>query len=68
MGLQPKLINRKGFTLKTCARCGQAFGVEGFAPTKSFFYPDGTLPTCNDCIDRELAAHDWDWNYVDKMC
>ena len=68
MGLQPKLINRKGFTLKTCTRCGQAFGVEGFAPTKSFFYPDGTLPTCNDCMDRELAAHDWDWNYVDKMC
>ncbi len=44
------------------------FGEEGFAPTKSFFYPDGVIPTCNDCVDKELAAHDWAWSYVDKMC
>jgi hypothetical protein len=23
---------------------------------------------CNDCVDKDLAAHDWDWEYVDKMC
>jgi hypothetical protein len=67
MGLQPN-IKRKGFTLKTCTRCGQTFGVEGFAPTRSSFYPDGTIPVCNDCIDKDLAAHDWDWGYVDKIC
>jgi hypothetical protein len=67
MGLQPN-IKRKGFALKTCVRCGQTFGTEGFAPTKSLFFPDGTIPTCNDCVDRELAAHDWDWDYIDKLC
>lgn len=67
MGLQPN-IKRRGFSLKTCVRCGGTFGVEGFAPTKSLFFPDGTIPMCNDCVDKELAAHDWDWDYIDKMC
>lgn len=67
MGLQPN-IKKKGFALKTCARCGQTFGTEGFAPTKSLFFPDGTISMCNDCVDHELAAHDWDWEYIDKLC
>lgn len=67
MGLQPN-IKKKGFALKTCVRCGQTFGAEGFAPTKSSFFPDGTIPMCNDCVDHELAAHDWDWDYIDKLC
>jgi hypothetical protein len=44
------------------------FGEEGFAPTKSQFFPDGVIPMCNDCVDRDLAAHDWHWDYIDKMC
>jgi hypothetical protein len=44
------------------------FGEEGFAPTKSLFFADGVIPMCNDCVDKDLAAHDWDWEYVDKMC
>jgi hypothetical protein len=23
---------------------------------------------CNDCIDNDLKKHNWDWDYVDKMC
>lgn len=68
MGLQPNIKKKKTFTLKPCCSCGQMFGEEGFAPTKSLFYPDGVIPMCNDCVDRQLAAHDWDWEYVDKMC
>ena len=67
MGLQPN-IKKKRFALKTCVRCGQTFGEEGFAPTKSSFFPDGTISICNDCIDRDLEAHNWDWDYIDKMC
>lgn len=67
MGLYPN-IKRKNFALKTCVRCGQTFGTEGFAPTKSLFFPDGTIPICNDCVDKDLAAHDWDWEYIDKLC
>jgi hypothetical protein len=44
------------------------FGEEGFAPTKSLFYPDGVIPMCNDCVDREIAAHGGDWDYIDKLC
>lgn len=68
MGLQPNLKKKKSFGLKTCVRCGQMFGEEGFAPTKSLFFPDGTISLCNDCIDSDLAAHEWDWQYIDKLC
>jgi hypothetical protein len=52
MGLQPNIKKKKTFTLKPCCSCGQMFGEEGFAPTKSLFYPDGVIPMCNDCVDR----------------
>ena len=68
MGLQPNIKKKKAFGLKTCCRCGQMFGEEGFAPTKSYFFPDGVIPFCNDCVDRDLRNHDWDWDYIDKMC
>lgn len=68
MGLQPNIKKKKGFTLKPCCRCGGMFGEEGFAPTKSLFFADGVIPMCNDCVDKDLAAHDWDWEYIDKMC
>ena len=68
MGLQPKIAKKKPFTLKTCIHCGQAFGEESFAPTKSPFFADGVVPWCNDCMDRDLEQHDWDWDYIDKMC
>jgi hypothetical protein len=48
--------------------CGRPFGPEGFAPTKSLFFPDGTLTICDDCIDRSLAANNWDWAYINKLC
>lgn len=67
MGLQPN-IRKKRFALKACVHCGQMFGEEGFAPTKSLFFPDGTISICNDCIDKELMQHDWNWDYVDKLC
>lgn len=68
MGLQPNIKRKGNFALKTCVRCGGTFGVEGFAPTKSLFFPDGAIPVCNDCVDKDLRMHDWDWDYIDKMC
>ena len=67
MGLAPN-IKKRPFTLKQCIWCGQTFGAEGFAPTKSTFYPDRTIPVCNDCIDKEIAQHEGDWGYIDKLC
>lgn len=68
MGLQPNIQKKTKFTLKRCSRCGQNFGPESFAPTKSLFYPDGAIPVCNDCIAQMLKAADNGWETVDKLC
>ena len=68
MGITPNIPKKRGFALRTCPRCRATFGEEGFAPTKSFFYPEGLLPVCNGCIDKEIAAHGGDWDFVDKLC
>jgi hypothetical protein len=47
--------------LKDCVHCGGSFGPEGFASTKSMFYPEGVIPICNDCIDKMIDAHGGDW-------
>lgn len=54
--------------LKDCVHCGGSFGPEGFAPTRSIFYPDGVIPICNDCIDKLIDAEGGDWQFVDKLC
>ena len=67
MGLHP-VIKKKKLTFKPCACCGQSYGEEGFAPTKSLFFPDGTITLCNDCIDGAIAKNDWDWGFINKLC
>ena len=68
MGLAPNIQRKKKFMLKDCTCCGGSFGVEGFAPTKSIFYPDGVIPVCNDCIDKMIDAHGGNWQFIDKLC
>lgn len=68
MGLQPNIQREHKFRLKTCPICGQSFGPEGYAPTKSILYPDGTIPVCNDCISKMLEENEWNWAFVDKLC
>ena len=68
MGLQPNIKKTKRFMLKACTRCGASFGEEGFAPTKSLFYPDGVIPVCNECIDTLINGDDGNWQMVDKLC
>lgn len=68
MGLQPVINKRAKFTLKKCSHCGQSFGPESFAPTKSLFYPDGVIPVCNDCVEQILASQGNSWEIVDKVC
>ena len=68
MGIQPIIPKRKGFGLKACSKCGQLFGEEGYAPTKSFLFADGVIPICNQCVDEMLADAEWDWDAIDKLC
>jgi hypothetical protein len=68
MGLQPNIARRRGFTIKQCNRCGNSFAPSNFAMTKSIFYPDGSLPICNDCVELYLVDVDFDWREVNKLC
>ena len=54
--------------LKECAHCAGSFGPEGFAPTRSIFYPEGVIPICNDCIDKMIQKEGGNWQLVDKLC
>ena len=60
MGLQPNIARRRNFAIKQCNRCGNSFAPSNFAMTKSIFYPDGSLPICNDCIELYLVDVDFD--------
>ena len=68
MGLQPNIARRRSFAIKQCNRCGNSFAPSNFAPTKSIFYSDGSLPICNDCVERYLVEVDFDWREVNKLC
>ena len=54
--------------LKDCVHCGGSFGPEGFAPTRSIFFPDGVITICNDCIDKMIDAEGGNWQFIDKLC
>ena len=68
MGLQPNIARRRNFALKQCNRCGASQTPDAFAPTKSIFYSDGSLPICNSCIETYLVDVDFNWREVDKLC
>lgn len=70
MGLQPKVVKPQNFTFKRCACCGATFGPEGFAPTKSWFYPDGVLPYCDSCVEQLISGEDdeMNWKSVNLLC
>ena len=54
--------------LRDCVHCAGSFGPEGFAPTRSIFFPDGAITICNDCIDKMIAAEGGNWQFIDKLC
>ena len=54
--------------LKDCVHCAGSFGPEGFAPTRSIFFPDGVITICNDCIDKMIDAEGGNWQFIDKLC
>lgn len=68
MGLQPNIARRRNFALKQCNRCGGTLSSDAFAPTKSIFYPDGSLPICNSCIESYLIDVDFNWSEINKLC
>lgn len=61
-------LESKPFTTKECIKCHQNRGIDAFIKTKNYFYPDGTLPICCDCINKFLESKDFSWEAIDKVC
>lgn len=69
MALQPKIqISEPAFHTQKCARCGRSLGINNFIRTKSWFFPNGYISICNDCISNYLVENDFNWDLVDKFC
>ena len=70
MGLMPNYQKKttNNFVLKTCPRCNGSYGKESYAPVQSWFFPDGTFPICDMCIDKLLEESDYSWEVIDNLC
>lgn len=66
--LAPKINKQSKFRIKSCSCCGGNFGPDAFAPTKSFLYPDGAIPLCDNCVDSFVDEHSGNWENVNKLC
>lgn len=67
MAIIPKLPQKQSLT-KKCNCCGISTSTDDFARTHSPFYPDGYLPVCNSCINEMLKEHNYEWEFIDKLC
>ena len=57
----PQIIN------KSCRRCGQFFKQDMYLPSSSWFFPDGYLDICNNCLSKWLGDGS-DLEKADKFC
>lgn len=67
MPIIPKIPKAPSFT-KKCEKCGRSMPNSQFSATKSWFFTDGFLPICNECISTYINDNDRDWKYIDKVC
>ncbi len=56
------------FSSKVCEKCGRSQNSSNYIRTKSIFYQDKHLPICNKCIEELLVEHNFEWDFVDKLC
>ena len=61
-------IKRGGAVLKVCTKCGISKTRDSFITTKNWFYNDGCIPVCNECLKEYLIEKDFAWEEVDKLC
>ena len=65
--MEPK-IPKQLTKWKVCASCGESYTEDCFCYSHSIFYPDHRIPICNMCANRFLQAHNYEWEYIDKLC
>ena len=57
----PKIVG------KNCRKCGNYFNQDGFLKANSWFFPDGYLEICNECLSKYLGDCT-DLQKADKFC
>ena len=55
-------------TTKRCEKCGRVMPSSQFSIGRSWFFTDGLLPICNECIAEYINAGDNNWERIDKVC
>ena len=60
------MTSKPKLTSKTCTKCGAYLSGGSYYPTKSRFFPDGTLPICRECLSELVGTEQW-WS-MDKFC
>lgn len=72
--LEPEMTSRNAMATaafehrhRRCIHCEQDKPIEAFIPVKGWCF-NGLFPVCKKCIKDELAAQDFNWEAVDKMC
>lgn len=54
--------------MKTCSKCGRAYALISFRPTKSKLYGDGYIPICDNCLSAFAKAAGENWRNINKLC
>lgn len=52
---------------KNCRKCGEYFQQDMYIPSQSFFFPDGYIDICNNCLDKYFDDCT-DIEKADKFC
>lgn len=52
---------------KNCRKCGKYYKQDMYLPSTSWFFPDGYIDICNDCLDKYLGDC-MDVEKADKLC
>ena len=65
--VEPLKINNVKIIGKNCRKCGEYHKQDMYLRSNSFFFPDGYLDSCNNCLDKYLGDGR-DIEKADKFC
>ena len=65
--VEPLKINNVKIIGKNCRKCGEYHKQDMYLRSNSFFFPDGYLDICNNCLDKYLGDG-MDIEKADKFC
>lgn len=61
LAAKPKIVG------KNCRKCGNYYQQDMFIPSTSWFFPDGYIDICNNCLDKYFGDCT-DISKADKFC